>query len=122
MKAVLLSLSLLLVSCATQDRFEYQGVQNGCAIDAVVRQAAIKAKSVMDRHGFWAKILIIEYSDGGLPVGHAYCIFEDVEGTIWAYDWSGSRPLRWNTKNPIYIASQLKSRVSRAYFSDTLNK
>jgi hypothetical protein len=98
--------------------FESQGVPNGCAIDAVVKQCAIKAKAACDRNNIWAKILVVNYFDGELLVGHAYCIFEDADGVLWAYDWSGSRPLKTRKKDPLYIAAMLKNGVKKAYFAD----
>jgi hypothetical protein len=101
--------------------FQHQGVANGCAVDAVVKQRAIKAKTACDKNNIWAKILVVQYYDGPLLVGHAYCIFEDSDGVLWAYDWAGSRPLKTRTKDPLYIAAQLKNGVRQAYFADELN-
>lgn len=119
MNSAFIILSFCLISCAPRDMFKNQGLHNGCALDAVAMQAAVKAQAAMESKNLWAKILIVEFSEGNKPRGHVYCIFEDTEGTIWAYDWSGSKRLRWNTKEPLYIANQLRGNVSRAYFSDS---
>lgn len=118
MKHLFLISCLGLCSCASQDMFQSQGVKNGCVIDASVKQAALKAKAKCDKQNLWAKVLVVRFYKDEVLVGHAYCVFEDVDGAMWAYDWAGSRKLKGNSKDPLYISAQLRDGVQKAFFSD----
>jgi hypothetical protein len=120
MKALFtICLCFSLTACAT-DQFESRRLKNGCAIDAVSKQHALKAKAVCDKREIWSRILVVHFYQEEILKGHVYCIFEDSSGLLWAYDWSGSKPLNKIPRDPLYIAARLRSNVQHAYFTDTL--
>ncbi|GAB4247387.1 MAG: hypothetical protein OHK005_13560 [Candidatus Methylacidiphilales bacterium] len=67
---------------------------NGCLVDAIAYQDALKAKERLERR--WSRVLILGWQEKGTVKGHALCVFE-YQNAIWAYDPAkGTIPLTRN--------------------------
>lgn len=85
-------------------------VLNGCVISACNYLAAVKTQNSLDKN-FWAKILLVRYSDRS--AGHAYCVWE-TDGVIYGYDRNaGSFPIPVYTRDARSIAIVLAQELGK---------
>jgi hypothetical protein len=116
-------LAFFLVSCQTVKVDDIQkdevdaSVKNGCVIDAADYQCALEANQSIHPL-LWSHILIVEFTYDNKILRHAYCVFQTLDGTMWAYDRNGSLRLRNLTKDPTAIANQLMWNVRKAWWDN----
>lgn len=71
-----------------------KSLPNGCLVDAIAYQDALKAGERLAHR--WSRVLILGWQEKATVKGHALCVFE-YNQVIWAYDPAkGTIPLTRN--------------------------
>ncbi len=130
-KLLVLALTPFIISCATGNERSFTQLdsdarprelparpqlKNGCLIEAIGAQEALEAKTKLGDN-IWSQVLVVTWYNGEKDISHAYTVFNDRNGQIWAYDcFHGSKKIIGDANDPMKVAKQLNILAYKAQY------